>query len=79
LQIAGPASTVRRMNIYVALASMFAFGFWGFHLATKRDRNRVIAVVVGAMGGLIGIGIYALVTRKPKHSSAIPTELAPMP
>jgi hypothetical protein len=31
------------------------------------------------MGGLIGIGIYALVTRKPKQSSAIPTELAPMP
>ena len=67
------------MNIYVALASMFAFGFWGNHLAVKRDRSRVVAVIVGAMGGLIGIGIYALVTRKPKQSSAVPTELAPMP
>jgi hypothetical protein len=79
LRIAVRGTRVGRMNIYVVLVSMVAFGFWGFHLATKRDRNPVIGVVVGALGGLIGIGIYALVTRKPKQASTHPNELAPMP
>jgi hypothetical protein len=67
------------MNIYILLASMFGFGFWGYHLATKRGRDVVIGVVVGALGGLIGIGIYALVTRKPKVAPSAQTELAPLP
>jgi hypothetical protein len=67
------------MNIYVVLISMLAFGFWGFRIATNRGRNRIVATIVGALGGLIGIGIYALVTRKPKQTPAVPTELAPMP
>ncbi len=67
------------MNIYVALLSSIAFGYWGFTLATKRDRSRLVATIVGAFGGLIGIGIWALVTRKPKRAPAIQTELAPIP
>jgi hypothetical protein len=67
------------MNISIVLLSMVAFGYWGFHLATKRDRSAVIGMIVGALGGLIGIGIYALVTRKPKHAATHPNELAPMP
>jgi membrane protein YdbS with pleckstrin-like domain len=74
-----PSTTVGRMNIYVVLLSAIAFGYWGYHLATKRDRSPVIGAIVGALGGLIGIGIYALVTRKPKHAATHPNELAPMP
>jgi hypothetical protein len=58
---------------------MICWGVVGYRMAGKRDRSRVIGMLVGFLGGLIGIGIYALVTRKPKRAPVVPTELAPMP
>ena len=70
--------TVVHMENAIWISVMFACGFWGFRIATNRQRNRVIAVLVGAGFGLIGLGIYALVTRKSKPVPSAQTELAPM-
>jgi hypothetical protein len=67
------------MNLYLALALCLAFGTWGYRIADRRGRNHVIAVLVCGFFGLIGVGVYALATRKPKHAPAAMSELAPMP
>jgi hypothetical protein len=64
---------------YIPLLIGLACGVRGYSLAVKRDRSRVIATLVCFVFGLIGLGIYALVTRKPKRQTVYATSLAPMP
>jgi hypothetical membrane protein len=66
-------------NLIIALVATLAFGTWGYRIADRRGRNHVIAVLVCGFFGLIGVGVYALATRKPKHVPSAMTELAPMP
>jgi hypothetical protein len=66
------------ITTYLSLAVGAICGFGGFFLATGRERNRLIGALAGLIGGLIGLGIYAFVTRKPKRVPAAQTELAPM-
>ena len=67
------------MNIVIALTVSLACGTWGYRIADRRGRNHVIAAIVCGFFGLIGVGVYALATRKPKHVPSTMTELAPMP
>lgn len=67
------------MNLYIALIVSLACGTWGYRIADRRGRSHVLAVVVCGFFGLIGVGVYALATRKPKHVTSAMTELAPMP
>jgi len=67
------------MSLALALAVGLATGTWGYHLADKRGRSHLLAVIVCGFFGLIGVGVYALATRKPKHVPSALTELAPMP
>jgi hypothetical protein len=67
------------MNIVIALVVALSCGSWGYRIADRRGRNHVIAAVVCGFFGLIGVGVYALATRKPKHVPSAMTELAPMP
>jgi hypothetical protein len=67
------------MNIYLALAVALACGTWGYRIADKRGRSHVIGVLVCGFFGLLGVGVYALATRKSKHAPSAMTELAPMP
>ena len=66
-------------NIPIAIMVGFACAVWGYRIAAKRGRSQVIAVVVCFIFGLIGVGVYALATRKPKATPASMTELAPIP
>jgi hypothetical protein len=66
-------------NLIISLMAMLAFGTWGYRIADRRGRNTVIGALVCGFFGLIGVGVYALVTRKPKHVASAMTELAPMP
>jgi hypothetical protein len=64
---------------YIPLLIGLACAARGYTLAARRDRSRVIATIVCFLFGLIGLGIYALVTRKPKRHPVYASSLAPMP
>ena len=66
-------------NVPVALVIGLACALWGYRIADRRGRSHTVAVVVCFFFGLLGVGIYALVTRKPKATPATMTELAPIP
>jgi Fe2+ transport system protein B len=64
---------------YIPLLIGFSCAVRGYTLAVKRDRSRVIASLVCFVFGIVGLGVYALVTRKPKRQPVYATSLAPMP
>jgi hypothetical protein len=67
------------VNLPIALVIGIACAVQGYRLAGRRNRSQVIASIVCFTFGLVGLGIYALATRKPKQAPAAMTELAPMP
>jgi NhaP-type Na+/H+ or K+/H+ antiporter len=67
------------MSIALALLISLATGTWGYRIADRRGRSHLTAVLVCGFFGLIGVGVYALATRKPKLAAPAMTELAPMP
>ena len=66
-------------NTPLLLILCACFGAAGYRMAVSRDRSRAVGALVGIVGGLIGLAIYALVTRKPKSVPSAQTELAPIP
>jgi hypothetical protein len=66
-------------NIPVALVIGVTCAMWGYRIADRRGRSHTVAVLVCFFFGLLGVGVYALATRKPKATPATRTELAPIP
>jgi NhaP-type Na+/H+ or K+/H+ antiporter len=67
------------LSIYLAVLIGLATGTWGYRIADRRGRSHLTAVLVCGFFGLIGVGVYSLATRKPKHTATAISELAPMP